>query len=139
MRRQVRARHGVRLRNTIVVLTLFSHLVVTLGFPLPIPKAAAAKDASRPFPCQNHSCGCLTADECWKGDCCCFTLEQKLAWAEANGTEPPPHVRPLVEARKHFPVNGCPNAGESCAKARNDCPGCAAKAFPDGSKKTLSR
>jgi len=83
-----------------VVLTLFSHLIVTLGFPLPVPNAAIAKDASRLFPCQNRPCGCLTADECWKGDCCCFTLEQKLAWAEANGREPPAHVRPLVEARK---------------------------------------
>src|SRR5262249_26842575 len=39
-------------------------------------------------------------EECWAGDCCCFTLEQKLDWAEAHGIEPPPHVRPMVEARK---------------------------------------
>jgi hypothetical protein len=103
MWRRVGARHGVRLRDAIVVLTLFSHLMVTLGFPLPASTATKAKDASRPFPCQNRPCGCLTADECWKGDCCCFTLEEKLAWADANGIEPPDHVRPLVASRKARP------------------------------------
>lgn len=94
------AKLGVRPRDAMVVLTLVSHLFVTFGFLLPAPPFAKLKDPSRPFPCQNRPCGCLTADECWKGDCCCFTLEEKLAWAEANGIEPPEHVRPLVESRK---------------------------------------
>lgn len=90
---------GMRPRGVIAVLTLVSHLLATLGFPLPAP-VRNSKDASRPYPCQNRPCGYLSADECWKGDCCCFTLEEKLAWAEANGIEPPVHVRPLVESRK---------------------------------------
>jgi hypothetical protein len=138
MRKWLEARHGIPLRDTIVVLTLFSHLLGTLGFPLPVPHAAAAKDSSHRFPCQDRPCGCLTAEECWKGDCCCFTLEQKLAWAEANGAEPPAHVRPLVEARKHLPVNSCPPPGDCCAKASSDCPACAAKDSLESSRKKLS-
>jgi hypothetical protein len=91
---------GTRPRDVMAVLTLVSHLAVTFGLPLPSLSSSKLKDGSRPFPCQNRPCGCLTADECWKGDCCCFTLEEKLAWAEANGIEPPEHVRPLVESRK---------------------------------------
>ncbi len=79
-------------------MALVGQLVSSFGMPLPI--APPSKDASIPYPCQERPCGCVSADECWAGDCCCFTLEEKLAWAEANGIEPPAHVRPAVEARK---------------------------------------
>jgi len=91
---------GTRLRDLVVVLALISHLAAAFGVPLPVTAPRNAKKAGHPFPCQDRPCGCLTAEECWKGDCCCFTLEQKVEWAEANGVEPPPHVRPLVEARR---------------------------------------
>ena len=103
--------HGFRLRDVIVVLTLVSHLMVTFGFPLPAT-SRKSNDASRPFPCQYRPCGCLTADQCWKGDCCCFTIEEKLTWAEENGVEPPEHVRPLVESRKSRPT--APKKKKSC-------------------------
>jgi hypothetical protein len=96
------AKLGLRLRDAIAWLTLGSHLVVAFGFPLPAPRQQS-QDASRPFPCQNHPCACLNAEQCWQGDCCCYTLEEKLAWAEANGIEPPAHVRPLIAARKSHP------------------------------------
>ena len=120
------------------VLTLVGHLFIASGLPLPAPPFVRLKDSSRPFPCQDRPCGCRTYDECWKGDCCCFTLEEKLAWAEANDIEPPQHVRPLVEARKsrqslpakqhccleeenragaHLSIAGCP-----CHGSRNDKP-----------------
>ena len=94
--------HGFRLRDVIVVLTLVSHLMLTFGFPLPAPSRKKPNDGV-PYPCQSRPCGCLTSEQCWKGDCCCFTIEEKLAWAEANGVEPPEHVRPLVESRKARP------------------------------------
>lgn len=86
-----------------MVLTLVSHLMVTFGFPMPSPSHKKPTDGV-PYPCQSRPCGCLSSEECWKGDCCCFTLEEKLAWAEANGVEPPVHVRPLVESRKSRPT-----------------------------------
>jgi len=115
------------------VLMLCSHLGVTIGFPMSTP-GLKVPDASHPFPCQNIPCGCRTAELCWQGDCCCFTLEQKLAWAEANGIEPPEHVRPMVAARKHHPpapIQPCCSESECderpastcCSKSRAARPG----------------
>jgi len=92
-------RQAMRPRNGALWLAFVSHLVATFGFPLPFtpPKS---KSSSVPFPCQLQPCGCLTSEQCWKGDCCCFTIEEKLDWAQRNGIEPPEHVRPLVASRK---------------------------------------
>jgi hypothetical protein len=86
-----------------VVLTLCSHLMVTFGFPLPARSRKKPTDGIA-YPCQSRPCGCLNSDQCWKGDCCCFSIEEKLAWAEANGVEPPEHVRSLVESRRSRPA-----------------------------------
>jgi hypothetical protein len=109
-----------------VVLALVGHTFGALGCPLP---ARRANGSGQPYPCQNRSCGCLSASECWAGDCCCFTLEQKLAWAEENGVEPPAHARRLADARRDRP----PPAPKSCCRPEGDeeapeagCPCCAA-------------
>jgi len=75
-------------------LALTSYLVAVIGFPLP---AAAAKDHSRRYPCENHACGCQTAEECWR-HCCCFSPEAKLAWARANRVEPPAYAERAAAA-----------------------------------------
>jgi hypothetical protein len=99
MANRARTRLGVSLRGVIVVLVLTSHFLCAFGFPLPA-RSPVSDYRNRPFPCQSQACGCLTSEECWKGDCCCYTLEEKLAWADAREIEPPAHVRPMVEARK---------------------------------------
>lgn len=114
MGKWLRATHGFRLRDLVVVLTLFSHLMVTFGFPLPAPSRTKPTDGV-PYPCQSRPCGCLTSDQCWKGDCCCFTIEEKLTWAETNGVEPPEHVRPLVESRRSRPAT--PKKKSCCSDA----------------------
>lgn len=93
---------GHRWRAALTVVVLVGHLVATTGIPL--PASSPHLKAGPSFPCQNTPCGCLSAELCWAGDCCCFSLEEKLAWAEANGVEPPAHVRPAVEARRHAPM-----------------------------------
>src|SRR5688500_8738498 len=98
MRSRGGARHGVQPRGLVVALVLASHIFGTFGFPLIAPTGGKAQDASQPYPCQSRPCGCSSAEKCWEGDCRCFTLAQKLAWADANGVEPPEHVRPLVES-----------------------------------------
>jgi hypothetical protein len=95
----LRAYPGFSLRDALILLTLAGHLFVTFGYPL-FPPSRTSKETSASYPCQNRPCGCQSAEECWQGDCCCSTLEEKLAWAEDNGIEPPNHVRPLVESRK---------------------------------------
>ncbi len=114
--RRVRSTPGRRLRGALLALLLASQAVAATGMPLPSPGVASP---GVPFPCQARACGCLTATACWAGDCCCFTLEDKLLWADAQGFEPPAHVRPLVAARRCAP-----------ARAPDDCPKCAAKAKP---------
>ncbi len=113
--RPPRTTTGRRLRGVTLALLLVSQVVAATGVPLPSPGVAAS---GVPFPCQSKACGCLTATACWAGDCCCFTLEDKLLWADAQGYEPPEHVRPLVAARQCSP-----------ARAPDDCPKCA-KAKP---------
>lgn len=73
---------------SVAVFTL-AHLFATIGFPVP---SGFCKDHSIPFPCQDNPCGCRTAQECWL-HCQCHTLEQRLAWAEARGIQPPEFVR----------------------------------------------
>jgi len=98
-----------------VSLTLISYLITAVGLPLP---ALAWKSRSRPFPCQSHACGCLSAEQCWE-HCCCFTPEEKSAWAEAHGIEPPayadrptdqgwngPRLRDQADGRAH-PATKC--------------------------------
>lgn len=106
---------GVRPRDALMALALLGHLFAALGVPLPGATARQAKADQQPFPCQGRPCGCLTAEECWRGDCCCFTLEEKLAWAEAAGIEPPAHVRPLVEARKKQRTHAA-KSGDCCSQ-----------------------
>lgn len=61
------------------------YLAALLGVPLP---GLVETDLSRPYPCQDHRCGCRNADQCWR-HCCCFSHEEKLSWARAHGVNPP--------------------------------------------------
>lgn len=72
-------------RRLVAGFSLANYLLLLVGIPMPTP---VAKDSSRPFPCQHHRCGCASADQCWR-HCCCFTREQKLAWARENEVSPP--------------------------------------------------
>jgi hypothetical protein len=140
-------------RVFVLVLTLVGHLAITLGFPLPAPTRRKPTDGVA-YPCQSRPCGCLTSEQCWAGDCCCFTLADKLAWAEANGVAPPEHVRPLVESRRSRPTPPKPKsccaesdpatepsatAAPTCCRERPacesapaaDCPLCVASTTPE--------
>jgi hypothetical protein len=75
-------------RRLIAGVTLIAYLLATLGLPLP---AAAHKPDEQPFPCQDHPCGCRTAEQCWTA-CCCFTPEQRWAWARERHIDPPAYA-----------------------------------------------
>lgn len=55
-----------------------------LGVPL---STSLKKDRSVPFPCQNRSCGCMSATDCKHG-CCCFSASERREWARQRGIEP---------------------------------------------------
>jgi len=92
---------SIRLYYRIVAgVVLLCHFMVTFGLPSPTSLFAIRVESGQPYPCQHRRCGCLSAERCWQGDCCCFKLEEKLEWAGANGVEPPKHVRPMVALRR---------------------------------------
>ena len=77
--------HSVR-RNVVAVSLLAAITISVLPIPISIAPSCKSKDRSQPFPCQDRPCGCRSAEEC-KRKCCCFTSEQKLAWAKLNGVD----------------------------------------------------
>jgi hypothetical protein len=105
----------------------FVYLLAALEIPLPLP-VMARTDGGQPFPCQNHPCGCRTAEQCWS-HCCCFTAEERWAWAKANNVEPPAYAeKPVVKPA----VNGW-NSVKLRDRARNETASkscCRAKAEP---------
>lgn len=100
--------------RALAIAVLFAHSLGTVGYPL-IPRHAAVSDTIA-YPCAGHACGCATSEQGWAGDCCCYTLEQKLAWADARGIEPPTHVRSTIAARKQAQQ---PKTKSCCAS--HDC------------------
>lgn len=99
--RRYRLHHQLRQlrRRLIAGVALFSYLVAVLGLPVPV---LAAKSGSKPFPCQSHACGCRDAEACLK-HCCCFSAEEKLSWAQAEGLEPAAAIEPQTDLSWHTP------------------------------------
>jgi len=79
------------LRWSIVV----GYLLLALGVPLPL---ATGKSNGEPYPCMDHQCGCISAEECWR-HCCCMSMVEKLTWAREHKVNPPLYV--VLEARQH--------------------------------------
>lgn len=74
------------------LLSLATLVSFALSFvPMSIPQPTETKDTSAPFPCQNRPCGCQSAEQCWKS-CCCFSNQEKLAWAKSEGVQLPAYV-----------------------------------------------
>jgi len=68
------------------------YLVACSGLSLPMPAPdRTEKDDSTPYPCQNGTCGCDSAEKCWN-NCCCLTMAERLAWARAHHVTPPDFV-----------------------------------------------
>jgi hypothetical protein len=86
--------HSRLLRRLITAVALAAYLGSVWGYPLP---QFAAVDASTPFPCQHHRCGCQSAAQCWN-NCCCFTPAERLAWAREHRVEIPSDVEATLLA-----------------------------------------
>lgn len=68
------------LRRSCAALLVVAFVASLVGMPV---VKTAAKDRSRPFPCQDRPCGCASAEQCWK-KCCCFNNQQKREWAKEH-------------------------------------------------------
>ena len=87
-----------------VGLALLSFTVTGIGIPLPV---ASVKDQSVPFPCQDHACGCPSAEQCWR-HCCCFSVAERWAWAKAHDVEPPAYAeRPADHDKNQESLASC--------------------------------
>lgn len=82
-------------RQIVVWLMLLSYCAAIFGVPIP---SSQFKDTTTPFPCQNHACGCLNADQCWKS-CCCFTPQERVVWAKEHHVPAPYHLVAEVAAQ----------------------------------------
>ncbi len=103
-------------RRLFAGLTLVAYVATAVGFPAPV---LPAKTAGAPFPCQNHLCGCRSAEECWR-HCCCFTAAERWAWARERHVEPPSYAEPP-------PVRGwsSPRRRDVAGGRASTCPCCA--------------
>ena len=77
--------HPIRNRRLISALLLVCAMASGLVISIPRP---VIKDRSVAFPCMDCKCSCRNAQACWSG-CGCLTQSEKLAWAVANGVQPP--------------------------------------------------
>ncbi len=91
-----RRRFWIALRYRLsVVGACLAYLLAALEIPLPV---FVHKVSSQPFPCQNHVCGCQTAEQCWS-HCCCFSPEERWAWAREHNVEPPAYAEKPMDSR----------------------------------------
>ena len=68
------------------MLLLVGVFAALVPIPFSLIRAVGEKDRSQPFPCQDRPCACRTAEQCRK-KCCCFTPQQKQAWAKRHGVK----------------------------------------------------
>jgi hypothetical protein len=85
-------------------VALVAYLIAAIGFPV----SASARSRGIPFPCQDHPCGCQSAEQCWRS-CCCFTAEERWAWAREHNVEPPAYAEqptpPKPQAAARVPTS----------------------------------
>jgi hypothetical protein len=122
-----------RSRRWITALALLAYVASVVGYPLPLPAGDQKRDASAPYPCQDHACGCNSAAQCWES-CCCYSPAQRLAWVRRHGVALPAATLAALtsaaenEDDEHATKSCCqrkskPTAHSSCGQC-NDTAAC---------------
>jgi hypothetical protein len=101
------------LRRASVWLALVNYSAMALGLPLPA-SVVSAPVSGEAHPCRDHRCGCVSAEQCWKA-CCCYSHDEKLAWARRHGVTVPSYV--LAEPEVRPASNRSPVRKSCCAPA----------------------
>jgi hypothetical protein len=109
---------GGFIRRGLAVCAVLGQLLGTIGI---VPAQAKSSDSSSaPYPCQKHPCGCRTAEQCWSGPCCCFTMREKVAWAAEHEIVAPQHAVQMAEeeaaSEAWDDVKSCQSLDDCCAK-----------------------
>lgn len=143
MRLLTRRRFWIALPYRLGILgVVLAYALAALEIPLPV---LVHKDSSQPFPCQAHPCGCRTAEQCWS-HCCCFSPEERWAWAKAHNVEPPvyaekPVEKPIARGWNKVKLRDRAHQGtaaKSCCQAKSGQASCC-KQTADHSAKASSR
>lgn len=113
MRYRLRLLHPVRDRRVISAVLLVVAALSGIVFSLP---QVVSKDRSVPFPCMDRACSCRDAQACWES-CCCFSDQEKLAWAAERQVTPPGEVSDRAALQGAIATAG----GATCAAPRSCC------------------
>ncbi len=105
-----------RTRRFLTVVSLVAYLASVYGYPLP---QAATQDRSVPFPCQDHRCGCVSAEQCWTS-CCCYTPAERIAWAQKHDVAIPEQVLVALREQHSEHDHDASEPGEICRADGHD-------------------
>ena len=108
------------------------YALILSGLPLPVDafssssiapsgvalERVAAKDRTKPFPCMNKPCGCLSAKQCFQ-KCCCHTPAETLAWAEQHDLSS--EILRALQRRVDQRTHPKQNQNESGQKVQGTC------------------
>ncbi len=104
-------------RRCVCALLLLAYSITAAGVPISI--GSSPQKSGEIFPCMASSCGCRSADQCWRS-CCCHSLTERLAWARKRGIEPPAFA--LAQARAAgLDLTLITTAGDSCDDESKCC------------------
>lgn len=106
------------LRGGLAAAAAMALLLATVGAPMPV---GPPKDRSIPFPCMDRACGCQDAAGC-KEHCCCFSSDEKVAWAAERGVDPTPFVESRTLARLAAGHRHQPEPPACCSKKAAERP-----------------
>ena len=102
-----------RRQRVTTLVTTAALIACTVGVPM--PRVKVEKDSTEAYPCQDCGCGCVSAEMCWR-NCCCYSQQEKLAWAEKNGVVPPKFV--VKAARAEMILAAAKAQGGSCCSQK---------------------
>jgi len=116
--------HGKLFRSFLTMVVLFCVVPV----PLPMMSQKGDDPQEVAYPCQNRSCGCKSAYQCWTS-CCCFSPQQRLEWAKKHGVTPPSYaVLPKGTDTPSATCSRCKPKAESkqcerccCSEGKKNC------------------
>lgn len=140
MRAFLRFRFWRGLRYRLGVLGVCcAYMLAALEIPLPV---FVHKNIAQPFPCQDHPCGCRTAEQCWS-HCCCFTPEERWAWASAHNVQPPAYAeKPAAPSSNGWNTvklrDRAATATKSCCSAKTEHASCCQTAAKSPEKSSSS-
>jgi hypothetical protein len=117
----LRKQHRQRVISLVTLLAFIACL-----FPIALPRLQS-KPSGTPFPCQNSSCGCQTAEQCWTS-CCCLKPSQRARWAQEKGITPPSYAilsdSKQVVHNTQLKTKDCCTASTDTASPRTPAPKC---------------